>query len=72
MERVSMKGHLAALFTISIWATTYISTKILLEVFRPIEILVFRFIMGYLVLILVCPKKLKTRNIKQEMTFVAA
>lgn len=72
MNRVSIKGHLAALLTISIWATTYISTKILLESFRPIEILIFRFIVGYLVLILVSPKKLKTKNLKQEATFVAA
>ena len=51
MNRKSVSGHLAALITISIWATTYISTKILLEAFRPIEILVFRFIMGYVVLL---------------------
>ena len=72
MNHVSARGHLAALLTISIWATTYISTKILLEAFRPIEILVFRFIMGYLVLLLVCQKKLETKNAKQEITFVAA
>ncbi len=72
MEHVSIRDHLAALLTISIWATTYISTKILLEAFRPIEILVFRFIMGYLVLVLICPKKLKTKNLMQEITFVAA
>lgn len=72
MNRVSTRGHLAALFTISVWATTYISTKILLEAFRPIEILVFRFIMGYFVLLLLCPKKLKTKNAKQEITFAAA
>lgn len=72
MNQNSIRGHLAAIITISIWATTYISTKILLEAFRPIEILVFRFIMGYLVLLLVCPKKLETKNAKQEITFVAA
>ena len=72
MNQNSIKGHLAALITISIWATTYISTKILLEAFRPIELLVFRFIMGYFVLLLVCPKKLKTKSAKQEITFMAA
>ena len=72
MNQNSIRGHLAALITIFIWATTYISTKILLEAFQAIEILVFRFIMGYFVLLLVCPKKLKTKNAKQEITFVAA
>ena len=36
-------GHLAALLTIFIWGTTFISTKILLTDFKPIEILFFRF-----------------------------
>ena len=72
MNQNSIRGHLAALITIFIWATTYISTKILLEAFQAIEILIFRFIMGYFVLLLVCPKKLKTKNAKQEITFVAA
>ena len=39
-------GHLAALLTILIWGTTFISTKILLTDFQPVEILFFRFIMG--------------------------
>ena len=39
-------GHLAALLTILIWGTTFISTKILLTDFQPVEILFFRFVMG--------------------------
>ena len=39
-------GHLAALLTIFIWGTTFISTKILLKDFQPIEILLFRFLLG--------------------------
>ena len=38
-------GHLAALVTILIWGTTFISTKVLLVDFEPIEILFFRFIL---------------------------
>ena len=38
-------GHLAALLTIFIWGTTFISTKILLTDFKPIEILFFRFLL---------------------------
>ena len=36
-------GHLAALFTILVWGTTFVSTKILLVDFSPIEILFIRF-----------------------------
>lgn len=64
-------GHLAALLTIVIWGTTFISTKILLTDFQPVEILFFRFVMGFLVLLLY-PKCLKTTGYRQELTFAAA
>ncbi len=65
-------GHIAALITIVIWGTTFISTKILLVDFTPIEILFFRFLLGFLVLIIVYPKRLKLKDRKQELTFAAA
>ncbi len=65
-------GHIAALITIAIWGTTFISTKILLVDFTPIEILFFRFLLGLLVLIIVYPKRLKLKDRKQEFTFAAA
>ena len=72
MEHKQTAGHLAALLTIVIWGTTFISTKILLVDFQPVEILFFRFVMGFLVLLVAYPKKLKTADYKQELTFVAA
>ena len=65
-------GHLAALLTILIWGTTFISTKILLINFQPVEILFFRFIMGYLVLLIAYPHHIKRLSRKQEITFAAA
>ncbi len=65
-------GHLAALFTIVIWGTTFISTKVLLTDFRPVEILFFRFVMGFTALLLVCPHRMKSVDRRQEMTFVLA
>lgn len=65
-------GHLAAMFTIIIWGTTFISTKVLLEDFRPVEILFFRFFMGFVALLFACPHRLKGVNRRQEMTFVLA
>ena len=41
MEHKKTAGHLAALLTIIIWGTTFISTKILLVDFQPVEILFF-------------------------------
>lgn len=72
MENRKSAGHLAALFTIIIWGTTFISTKVLLTDFRPVEILFFRFVMGYVTLFLVCPHRMKGVGRKQEMTFAMA
>lgn len=72
MDNKRMTGHLAALFTILIWGTTFISTKILLEDFWPVEILFFRFVMGYLLLWPVCPRRMKGVTIRQEAVFAMA
>ncbi|MDO5541643.1 MAG: DMT family transporter [Eubacteriales bacterium] len=65
-------GHLAALITILIWGTTFISTKVLLVDFEPIEILFFRFAIGFLALIAVCPHRMKGTTKQQEISFAAA
>lgn len=65
-------GHLAALFTIIIWGTTFISTKVLLAKFQPVEILFFRFVIGFAALIIVYPHRLKGTNKKQEFVFIQA
>lgn len=72
MEDKRMAGHLLALLTVIIWGTTFISTKILLADFRPVEILFLRFMMGFLALLLAHPHRLKGTTRRQEMTFAAA
>ena len=59
-------GHGAAFITIIIWGTTFISTKVLLQIFTPVEILFIRFLTGYLALWCVCPRRLKLRDRRQE------
>lgn len=65
-------GHIAAIVTILIWGTTFISTKILLADFTPMEILFYRFLMGFIALILVRPKIIPFKNWRQELLFVGA
>ena len=48
MKNETALGHVLTLMTIIIWGTTFVSTKVLLEAFTPIEILFFRFTLGYL------------------------
>lgn len=72
MMNNAVRGHLAALLTISIWGTTFISTKVLLADFQPIEILFFRFLMGIMALLTVCPHRLRRTALRQEIVFAAA
>lgn len=65
-------GHLAALLTITVWGTTFISTKLLLTDFQPVEILFIRFVMGFLALCIAAPRLLHTADRKQELTFALA
>lgn len=72
MKNKAAFGHLCALVTIIIWGTTFISTKILLNSFKPVEILFFRFLTGWFVLLILYPGKLRDTNIHQELMFAAA
>lgn len=72
MEHRPAAGHLSALITIVVWGTTFISTKVLLADFQPVEILFFRFVLGLLALLIVCPRRLRGTNARQEAVFAAA
>lgn len=72
MKNQRTAAHLAALLTVMIWGTTFISTKILLEDFKPVEILFFRFLLGLFALTAACPKRLKGTDRGQELTFMGA
>ncbi len=72
MEKKQTAGHLAAWLTIAIWGSTFIATKVLLTDFQPIEILFFRFVVGYLALLIAAPRTLKLTDRKQELVYMAA
>ena len=72
MKNRNGAGHLAALFTIVVWGTTFISTKILLKDFQPVEILIIRFVIGYLLLLAAKPGIIRLKDKKQEWVFAAA
>jgi len=71
-RKKEIQGHLFSLFTIFIWGTTFISTKILLKAFTPIEILFIRFVIGYFALLALYPHRLKVKERKQELYFAGA
>ncbi len=71
-QHPAARGHLAAFVTIFIWGTTFISTKVLLTDFEPLEILFFRFLIGYGALWIAAPRLLRMQDKKQELWFMAA
>lgn len=72
MNNKNAIGHLMSLMTIIVWGTTFISTKVLLREFAPVEILFLRFSLGLLILMLAYPHRLKISDRKQEILFAAA
>lgn len=71
-QEKNINGHILAVITISIWGMTFISTKILLNVITPVEILFLRFTIATLLLFAVSPHRLKIRERRQELYFAAA
>ncbi|MBM7711641.1 DMT family transporter [Enterococcus xiangfangensis] len=66
------KGHLSAGLTVAIWALTFISTKVLLKDFLPIEILFIRFLIGFISLLIVSRKIVPFRNWREERYYLIA
>jgi drug/metabolite transporter (DMT)-like permease len=64
-------GILAGL-TIIVWSSTFISTKVLLSVFSPVEILVYRFAFAYLLMFILYPRVHRPESLKTELKLLAA
>lgn len=65
-------AHLLAIITILLWGNTFISTKILLRTLTPSEILVIRFLLGFVVLFAIRPKFMKLKKKSHELLFAGA
>jgi len=65
-------GHILALFTVFIWGITFVSSKLLLEYFTPLTIMVLRFSLAYIGLWIIHPKFYKVKSMKEEFVFIAA
>ena len=67
-NREKLTGYLFALFTIVVWGSTFISSKKLLTVYSPSQIMLTRFLLAYCALWLLRPRKLAL-TWKQEASF---
>lgn len=64
--------HIFALFCVFVWGTTFISTKILLDSFHPVVILLYRIFICVVLLFIIHPKIFKTNSFKHELLFMGA
>lgn len=63
-----LTGYCFAAFTVVVWGSTFISSKVLLEFYTPAQIMLTRFILAYCALWLLRPKRL-VLTMKQEGVF---
>lgn len=63
-----LTGYCFAAFTVVVWGSTFISSKVLLEFYTPAQIMLTRFILAYCALWLLRPRRLAL-TLKQEGVF---
>ena len=68
-DRRKLTGYLFAGITILIWGSTFISSKRLLDVYTPAQIMLTRFLLAYAALWLLRPRTLKC-SLKEELVFI--
>lgn len=64
--------YILALTIIVIWSSTFISTKVLLGAFTPLEILVYRFALAWVFMFALHPRLHRPESLKSELTLVCA
>ena len=65
--------HLTAILTVSIWGTTFVSSKILIHSgLTPTEIFLYRFSVAYLCLLAVSHRKLMANSLRDESILLLA
>ncbi len=62
-------GHLLVFVTILIWSVAFVGNKILLFYITPIEVMLYRFALAYVILLLIHPKIKTFKSIKDEAYF---
>jgi len=62
-------GHLLVFITILIWSVAFVGNKVLLFYITPIEVMLYRFALAYVVLLLIYPKIKTFNSIKDEAYF---
>jgi len=67
----ALKGHLLAFVTITIWSSTFIISKWLLDQMVPLQILLGRFLIAIVFLSIIHPRFKKPVALREELFFLA-
>lgn len=60
--------HIAALFTMTVWGASFVSTKVLLDNgLNAAEIYVYRFVLAYIIMLALCHRRLRANNWRDEI-----
>ena len=65
-----MLAHIGALFTVTAWGSSFLSTKVLMNNggFTPVEMYFYRFAAAYIILFLFTCRKLRSNSWRDEIT----
>ncbi len=70
VQKNRLTGHLFTFITIVIWSVAFVSNKALLAYISPIENMILRFSLGYLLLMLLYPRWQLPHSLRDELFFV--
>ena len=63
--------HLGALFTVSVWGMSFVSTAVLLGYgLGPVEIYIYRFALAYLIMLLIDHRQLRAHSWRDELSLL--
>ncbi len=71
-DKKQILGHVLACGTQIMWGATFVSTKVLLNYFQPVEVLFTRAVLAFIALLIFYPHHLKLKNPKHEFVFAGA
>lgn len=63
----TLLGHIAAIVTVAMWGYSFVSSKVLLDNgLGPVQIYILRFLMAYVLVVLISHKRLWASNLREE------
>ena len=71
-ENHRLQGHLLGAFSVLVWGTTFVSTKVLLRALTPLEIMIARFTLGFLALLIAGRGLMRPQKRWHEVLFALA